>query len=52
MHKIGGIGAWAYAGAAIRVAQSVNLLQDNEFPTQLDRNMRQHVWWTLYDLER
>ena len=53
MHEAVGIGAWTYAGAAIRVAQSMNLLQDNEFNNNLpDRDMRRRVWWTLYDLER
>jgi hypothetical protein len=52
MHEIGGVSAWVYAGAAIRVAQSMNLIQDNEFPNQIDRDMRRQVWWTLYDLER
>jgi Fungal specific transcription factor domain len=54
MHEGGGVGAWVYAGAAIRVAQSMNLLQDNEFqiPNRIDRDMRRRVWWTLYDLER
>jgi hypothetical protein len=54
MHEAGGVGAWVYAGAAIRVAQSMNLLRDNEFqiPNHIDRDMRRRVWWTLYDLER
>lgn len=52
MHEIGGVSAWVYAGAAIRVAQSMNLLQDNEFPNHIYRDMRRQVWWTLYDLER
>jgi hypothetical protein len=52
MHEFGGFGAWTYAGAAIRVAHTIDLLQDNEFPTLNNRNMRQHIWWALYDLER
>jgi len=52
MHQITGVGAWTYAGAAIRVAKSMNLLQDNDFPNTPDRDMRRRVWWTLYDLER
>jgi len=52
MHQIAGVGAWTYAGAAIRVAQTMNLLQDNEFPNTPDRDMRRRVWWVLYDLER
>lgn len=52
MHDFGGCAAWTYAGAAIRVAHTIDLLKDNEFPTQQNRHMRQHVWWTLYDLER
>lgn len=53
MHEAGGVGAWTYAGAAIRVAQSMNLLQDNEVNNNLsDRDMRRRVWWALYDLER
>jgi Fungal specific transcription factor domain len=52
MHEAGGVGSWTYAGAAIRVAQSMNLLQDNEFPHSPDRDLRRRVWWTLYDLER
>ena len=52
MHQIAGVGAWTYAGAAIRVAKSMNLLQDNQFPNTPDRDMRRRVWWVLYDLER
>jgi hypothetical protein len=52
MHEANGVGAWTYAGAAVRVAQSMNLLQDNEFNNLPDRDMRRRVWWALYDLER
>jgi hypothetical protein len=52
MHDSAGVGAWTYAGAAIRVAQNMNLLQDNEFTNLPDRDMRRRVWWALYDLER
>ena len=52
MHEAGGVGAWTYAGAAIRVAQSMNLLQDNKVNNLPDRDMGRRVWWALYDLER
>ena len=52
MHEPGGVGAWTYAGAAIRVAQSMNLLQDNKVNNLPDRDMGRRVWWALYDLER
>ena len=52
MHKTGSVGAWTFTGAAVRVAQSIKLLQDNEFASQPDRDLRRRVWWVLYDLER
>ena len=52
MHQINANAAWAYTGAAIRVAQSMNLMRDNELPNTPDRDMRRRVWWVLYDLER
>ena len=52
MHNNGGVGSWTYAGAAVRVSQSMNLLQDNEFNNLPDRDTRRRVWWALYDLER
>lgn len=52
MHESEGVAAWAYAGAAIRIAQNMNLLQDNEFNNLPNRDIRRRVWWALYDLER
>jgi len=53
MHDSTESGTWTYAGAAIRVAQTLNLLQDNEIVSTIgDREMRRRVWWSLYDLER
>jgi hypothetical protein len=52
MHENHGYGIWTFTGSAIRVAQCMNLLQDNEFRDQVDQDTRRRVWWNLYDLER
>ena len=54
MFETRGYGFWTFVGSAIRIAQCMNLLQDNEFQNQGDQNTmaRRRVWWSLYDLER
>jgi len=52
LHDSGSVCSWTLVGAAIRIAQSIGLHHDNNFPQMKDRNMRRRVWWALYDMER
>jgi len=52
LHDSGSVCSWTLVGAAIRIAQSIGLHHDNDFPQMKDREMRRRVWWALYDMER
>lgn len=52
MYEPRGCGVWTFTGSAIRIAQYMNILQDNELEKQEDQGTRRRLWWTLYDLER
>jgi hypothetical protein len=52
MHETRGYSTWALTGLAIRIAQCMNLMQDNDARERKGQDIRRRVWWTLYDMER
>jgi hypothetical protein len=52
MHGVDYSAAWTFAGAAVRLAQYINLYRDNELQWTPEREVPRRVWWSLYDLER